>query len=72
MDFRREFEIFPAPAELRPFVRRYMYANQALTEPLVLHPKPTGYCYFSNSFGWSPRDGSPSTACPRSACRAGT
>ena len=33
-----------------------MYANQALTEPLVLHPKPTGYCYFSNSFGWSPQD----------------
>ena len=50
------FEILPAPPELRPFVRRYMYANRALEEPLTLHPKPTGYCYFSNSFGWSPHD----------------
>jgi len=50
------FEILPAPSELRPFVRRYMYANRALPEPLLLRPKPTGYCYFSNSFGGSPRD----------------
>jgi AraC-like DNA-binding protein len=46
-----DVEIVPAPSELRPFLRRYMYANQRLQSPLIVRPKPTGYNYFSNLFG---------------------
>jgi AraC-like DNA-binding protein len=51
------FEIVAAPEAARPFVRRCMYANHALTEPLTLRPKPTGYMYFSYWFGRSRGDG---------------
>ena len=47
-------EIVPAPEELRPVVRRYMYLNQRLEEPMVVRPKPTGYTYFANFFGDPP------------------
>ena len=45
-----DVETVPAPDQLRPFVRRYVYANQRLQSPLVLRPKPTGYTYFANFF----------------------
>lgn len=38
-------EIVPGAAELRPLVRRYMYADRRLDAPLVIRPKPTGYAY---------------------------
>jgi AraC-like DNA-binding protein len=41
----------PAPEQLRPFVRRYMYINQRLEAAMVVRPKPTGYTYFANFFG---------------------
>jgi AraC-like DNA-binding protein len=50
------FEIVEVPESARPFVRRCMYANRALHEPLVVQPKPTGYAYFSNYFGRSASD----------------
>jgi hypothetical protein len=46
-----DVEMHPAPEQLRPFVRRYMYINQRLQEPMVVRPKPTGYTYFANFFG---------------------
>jgi AraC-like DNA-binding protein len=46
-----DVEMIPAPERLRPFVRRYMYANQQFEGPLIIRPKPTGYIYFSNRFG---------------------
>jgi AraC-like DNA-binding protein len=46
-----DVEMIPAPERLRPFVRRYMYANRPLETPLTIRPKPTGYIYFSNRFG---------------------
>jgi AraC-like DNA-binding protein len=46
-----DVEMVPAPEELRPFVRRYMYVNQRLEEPMVVRPKPTGYTYLANFFG---------------------
>jgi AraC-like DNA-binding protein len=46
-----DVEMIPAPEHLRPFVRRYMYANRSLEEPLIIRPKPTGYTYFANRFG---------------------
>lgn len=45
------FSIVEVPERARSFVRRCMYANHALQEPLVVRPKPTGYAYFSNYFG---------------------
>lgn len=50
------FEIIEAPDAARPFVRRCMYANRILGQPLVMRPKPTGYAYFSNYFGASAAD----------------
>lgn len=44
------FEIQPAPAELTPFVRRFVYANQALAKPVSLQVKPNGYAFSSNFF----------------------
>ncbi len=46
-----ELEIVAAPQPLRPFVRRYLYANSRLPSPLIFRPKPTGYTYFSHIFG---------------------
>src|SRR5438034_644618 len=46
-----DVEMIPAPERLRPFVRRYMYANVPLATPLIVRPKPTGYIYFCNRFG---------------------
>jgi AraC-like DNA-binding protein len=51
-----DVEIVPTPAALRPFVRRYIYANRQLAAPLVVRPKPTGYIYFANLFGEAPAD----------------
>jgi AraC-like DNA-binding protein len=51
-----DVEIVPAPDALRPFVRRYIYANRQLAAPLVVTPKPTGYIYFANLFGEAPAD----------------
>lgn len=48
---RGEFEIVVPPDELRPFVRRYLYANRPLEAGMTFHAKPTGYTYFSNFFG---------------------
>lgn len=51
-----DFEIV-APSEMvRPFVRRYLYANHRLASPIIVHAKPTGYTYFSNFFGRSSGD----------------
>lgn len=50
------FEIVDAPEQARPFVRRCMYTNRVLKEPLTLQLKPTGYFYFSNCFGRSTPD----------------
>jgi AraC-like DNA-binding protein len=47
---RGDFEIVLPPDELRPFVRRYLYANRPLRSPLTLRGKPTGYAYFCNFF----------------------
>ncbi|HEY7552952.1 MAG TPA: helix-turn-helix domain-containing protein [Hyphomicrobiaceae bacterium] len=46
-----DVDIVPAPEHLRPFVRRYMYANRRLESELAVRPKPTGYTYFANCFG---------------------
>src|SRR5262245_18570601 len=51
-----EFEILEAPPAARAFVRRCLYANRRLDRPLIMEPKPTGYAYFSNAFGWSDHD----------------
>lgn len=48
---RGEFEIVLPPAHLRPFVRRYLYANRRLQSGVVFHAKPTGYAYLTNFFG---------------------
>jgi len=48
---RGNFEIIVPPAEIRPFVRRYLYANRALQDGLTIHAKPTGYSYLSSFFG---------------------
>src|SRR5690606_37870278 len=45
---RGEFEIVLPPTELRPFVRRYLYANRKLNGALTFHGKPTGYAFFCN------------------------
>jgi AraC-like DNA-binding protein len=46
-----DIEMVPAPERLRPFVRRYLYANHQFEGPVIIRPKPTGYIYFSNRFG---------------------
>lgn len=51
-----DVEMVPAPEALRPFVRRYVYANRPLAAPLAFMPKPTGYIYFANLFGEAPAD----------------
>jgi AraC-like DNA-binding protein len=48
-----ELETVAAPDAIKPFVRRYMYANRRLEAPLTVRPKPTGYCYFLDSFSLS-------------------
>jgi AraC-like DNA-binding protein len=48
---RGDFEIIPPPEHLRPFVRRYLYANRLLQTGVTFHAKPTGYTYISNFFG---------------------
>jgi AraC-like DNA-binding protein len=48
---RGDFEIIPPPEHLRPFVRRYLYANRLLQAGVTFHAKPTGYTYLSNFFG---------------------
>jgi AraC-like DNA-binding protein len=49
-----DVEMVPAPPQLRPFVRRYMYINLRLEAPMVVRPKPTGYTYLANFFGAPP------------------
>ena len=51
-----EVETVVPPEALRPFVRRYLYANRLLAVPLTVRPKPTGYHYFLNNFGLSSSD----------------
>lgn len=46
-----DFEEVQAPGELRPWVRRYLYANRPLASDLNVQAKPTGFCYFVNFFG---------------------
>lgn len=46
-----DFEPVEAPERLRPWVRRYLYANRPLTTDLIVQAKPTGFSYFSNFFG---------------------
>ncbi len=53
----RNFEPVSASEELRPWVRRYLYANRMLRSDLTIHAKPTGYSYFSNFFGVNGGDG---------------
>ncbi len=48
---RGDFEIILPPERLRPFVRRYLYANRLLQAGVTFHAKPTGYAYVSNFFG---------------------
>jgi AraC-like DNA-binding protein len=48
---RGDFEIVPVPQRLRPFVRRYLYANRVLESGVTFHAKPTGYAYVSSFFG---------------------
>lgn len=48
-----ELETILPPSKLRPFVRRYLYANRPLRSELVFQGKPTGYAYFSSFFGRS-------------------
>jgi AraC-like DNA-binding protein len=56
-----DVEIIVPTEALRPFVRRYLYANRRLDAPVTVRPKPTGYTYFSNIFGLS-GDGSAAAA----------
>jgi AraC-like DNA-binding protein len=51
-----DFETIAPSQTVRPFVRRYLYANHRLPSPLIVHAKPTGYTYFSNFFGQSSGD----------------
>jgi AraC-like DNA-binding protein len=53
---RGDFEIVAPPEHLRPFVRRYLYANRRLQAGVTFHAKPTGYAYLSNFFGQSAGD----------------
>jgi AraC-like DNA-binding protein len=46
-----DVEIVATPEAIKPFVRRYLYANRRLAAPVTVRPKPTGYTYFHNSFG---------------------
>jgi AraC-like DNA-binding protein len=46
-----EAEIVASPEALKPFVRRFLYANRRLDAPVTVRPKPTGYCYLVNYFG---------------------
>jgi AraC-like DNA-binding protein len=48
---RGDFEIVVPPERLRPFVRRYLYANRLLQSGVTFNAKPTGYAYFYNFFG---------------------
>ncbi|MGQ4659958.1 helix-turn-helix domain-containing protein [Lysobacter sp. F6437] len=52
----RNFESLPAAEDLRPFVRRYLYANRLLDADLTIQAKPTGYTYFSSFFGGNEGD----------------
>jgi AraC-like DNA-binding protein len=49
-----EADIVAAPEAIKPFVRRYLYANRLLEAPVTVRPKPTGYSYFVNYFGALP------------------
>lgn len=51
-----DFEIVAPSQTIRPFVRRYLYANHRLPSPIIVHAKPTGFTYFSNFFGQSSGD----------------
>src|SRR5262245_49716811 len=55
-----ELDIVVPPEAIRPFVRRYLYANRRLEAPLTVRPKPTGYSYFLNNFGLSSGEAFPS------------
>lgn len=48
---RVELETILPPEPLRPFVRRYLYANRRLASPVTFNGSPTGYSYFSNFLG---------------------
>lgn len=48
---RGDFEIVSPPDALRPFVRRYLYANRMLESGIVFRGAPTGYAYVTNFFG---------------------
>lgn len=50
-----DFKVAMPRSDLRPFVRRYIFANRRLRRPLEIHPKATGYINFANCFGC--RDG---------------
>lgn len=47
---RGDFEILLPPEPLRPFVRRYLYANRLLQSGMTINAKPTGYTYLCNFF----------------------
>lgn len=51
-----DFEGITPPETIRPFVRRYLYANRRLASPMIVKAKPTGYTYLSNFFGCSSGD----------------
>lgn len=51
-----DFEVITPPEIIRPFVRRYLYANRRLSVPMIVRAKPTGYSYLSNFFGESSGD----------------
>lgn len=51
-----DIEIVLPPDALRPFIRRYIYANRQLAAPLLIKPRPTGYIYFAYLFGNAPAD----------------
>ncbi len=50
---RVELETVLPPRHLRPFVRRYLYANKPLGSEVTFQAKPTGYSYLSSFFGRS-------------------
>jgi AraC-like DNA-binding protein len=59
---RGDFQIVAPPERLRPFARRYLYANRLLQSGVTFRAKPTGYAYVSNFFGridgdWGSIDG---------------
>lgn len=48
---RVELETILPPEPLRPFVRRYLYANRRLSSDVTFRGSPTGYAYFARFLG---------------------